>query len=362
MNRKTKGIITGIVIVISIMLAAIAIVSCIVLTDPSNALYWKVYDLMYKKKIELVHDNVDDSGIEGLFLDLDKKLNLPDELYLKNEFQLHFDENGRITYIYAFFYGKNEKGKEHTYLVSYVREKNSKMIVWLDGNANTTYTPSMNMDLMFALCENHNLRRLEETVAQEDGTYRFSYAGDKKLRVQEEEAKKAAEKVEIHVGMCVTDQENGSQTYFLNEKLGWRLSIVDAAAGSRWYKLEKTENGGNTWSDCNLDPFLGNGGVADGLLFFDETYGYISMGSPSQEYAKIYFTTDGGLSFSAVDLPVDQIEADDVTEYDYMFLPKMEENKTSIALGMDVYQSGGTALFYSEDRGQTWVYDSIDIQ
>ena len=54
---------------------------------------------------------------------------------------------------------------------------------------------------------------------------------------------------------------------------GWRLVITDAAAGSRFYVMEKTMDGGSTWECINDDPFSGQLGVAEGLIFYDETLG-----------------------------------------------------------------------------------------
>ena len=50
--------------------------------------------------------------------------------------------------------------------------------------------------------------------------------------------------------------------FFYSDHLGWRLSVADAAAGSRFYQLEKTEDGGVTWETENQDPFGGQIGVA----------------------------------------------------------------------------------------------------
>lgn len=39
-------------------------------------------------------------------MDLDEALQLPEELYIANKYQVSFDENGTIQRIYAFIYGK----------------------------------------------------------------------------------------------------------------------------------------------------------------------------------------------------------------------------------------------------------------
>lgn len=340
----------------------IGIAMLLILDDPSRPLYWKFDELLHKRKIELIHDNVDEDGIQGIFMDLEKKYDLPEELYLQNRFSVTFDEDGEIEEIYTFFYGKDENGKEHTYLIDYDRDQSSKMTIWLDNYANTSYAESMKMQPMLEMCQNTDLRSLNETSVTEDGLYKFSYYGDKELRLEEEKEQLAREKEneEVQVGTCVISKEDGSYTYFLNDELGWRLTVVDAAAGSRWYKLEKSENGGNSWKDINLDPFLGDGGVADGLVFFDENYGYISMGSASQEFAEVYVTNDGGVTFAMVELPKESMEVEDITLYDYMFLPSYKAGKTTMVLGMDAYQQEEGAVFYSLDQGVTWEYEKME--
>lgn len=61
--------------------------------------------------------------------------------------------------------------------------------------------------------------------------------------------------------------EDGDMYYFINDITGYRLNVVDAACGSRFYNFEKTKDGGTTWTEVNGDPFDQNMGVAEGLLF-----------------------------------------------------------------------------------------------
>ena len=82
-------------------------------------------------------------------------------------------------------------------------------------------------------------------------------------RQQTEEAKEE--------DLWTTDNTNGSMRYFLDDQHGWKLSVVDAAAGSRFYDLSRTEDGGATWETVNGDPFAGNIGVAEGLQFLMRT-------------------------------------------------------------------------------------------
>ena len=52
-----------------------------------------------------------------------RQLQLPEELYIANKYQVSFDENGTIQRIYAFIYGKNEAGAvSYTHLDVYKRQ------------------------------------------------------------------------------------------------------------------------------------------------------------------------------------------------------------------------------------------------
>ena len=79
-----------------------------------GALSWKLDEWMRKKEVELEHNNLFEDGVEGILMDLDEALQLPEELYIANKYQVSFDENGTIQRIYAFIYGKNEAGEKKT--------------------------------------------------------------------------------------------------------------------------------------------------------------------------------------------------------------------------------------------------------
>ena len=73
----------------------------------------------------------------------------------------------------------------------------------------------------------------------------------------------------------------------IDENNGWRLVITDAAAGSRFYVMEKTMDGGSTWECINDDPFSGQLGVAEGLIFYDENFGVAGITGASQSYSRL---------------------------------------------------------------------------
>ena len=86
------------------------------------------------------------------------------------------------------------------------------------------------------------------------------------------------------------DQSDGTMYFFMDKKTGWRLVVADAAAGSRFYVLEKSVDAGETWERINEDPFGGQIGVTEGLLFFDEQFGVIGLTGASQSNSVLYVT------------------------------------------------------------------------
>ena len=89
----------------------------------NGKLSWKIDEWIRSKKITLEHNNIYEDGIEGIFEDLETKLDLPEELYLVNQFSVKFNYEGTITDIYSFFYGKDDSGKTRTYLLDYSNRK-----------------------------------------------------------------------------------------------------------------------------------------------------------------------------------------------------------------------------------------------
>ena len=85
----------------------------------SGKLSWEIDSLFNWEKVSLKHNNVYTDGAEGIFSDLDRKLNLPDNLYIINRFMIQYDPDGKITGIDGFFCGKDKNGHEQTWLLTY---------------------------------------------------------------------------------------------------------------------------------------------------------------------------------------------------------------------------------------------------
>lgn len=102
-------------------------------------------------------------------------------------------------------------------------------------------------------------------------------------------------------GSGYLDTTNGSMYCYVSDEIGYHLFVADAAAGSRFYQLEMTTDGGATWTLQNRDPFLGLIGVVGGMQFEDELHGEIRLDSPSGGIKEICRTEDGGVTFTAVE-------------------------------------------------------------
>ena len=275
----------------------------------NGALSWKVDEWMRRKTVTLEHNNVFQDGVEGILADLDSALDLPEELYISNEYQMSFDETGTVTSIYAFLYGRDDNGETRTYLVDYSGSGN--MTVWTDGRADASYEDGMRLDPMLRILqkapweeqvkawtserggENYEILYLgrrsfsssegleylpgdADGDGQESGTgetppmwdggevtgYEVSlhipeagevtpvrYMMEPEYTGQEElNAQQAQEQAEnaIASDSWITDNTDGSMYFFLNDTVGWRLVVTDA--GGKDGVLFRSSDFGKTWN------------------------------------------------------------------------------------------------------------------
>lgn len=154
-----------------------------------------------------------------------------------------------------------------------------------------------------------------------------------------------------------TDDKN---VFKLGEK-EWRLVEIDAALGSISYRLDY-KDANIDWSTINERPFLEYTGQAQGIVFFDDEFGFIGLDGKSGDFSRIFVTRDGGKSFDLVELPVERVEKlpEEAIEYGftidnfkYKTLPKLEGEKLVMILKTGSYEEYGI-YFESSDRGITW--------
>ena len=167
------------------------------------------------------------------------------------------------------------------------------------------------------------------------------------------------------------DQTDGSMYFFLDDKIGWRLVVADAAAGSRFYQLEKTADGGDTWEMANQNPFGGNLGVTEGLEFFDKNFGFCRADrSFPVPIPAFYVTRDGVQPFTELQLPLETVTElpplakelnFTIENYKYCEMPKKKEDILTIKLLTGAGEIQGIR-FESKDNGETWAYAGISVE
>jgi len=372
----------------------------------NGKLSWFIHDLKNKKEIKLIHNNIYDDGLEGLFEDIENKIDLPEELYVSNEFQLRFNKNGEINYIYTYLYGKNHKGETESFLISYDRNKSKNIIVSLKGYVDADYDEEMKFQPLMDLMQWISLDEAVHEWDQEQygilyrGVRSWGYNRDGIIYIDENTETRQVEIPDeiigytvsvyvpgkediisplryIHNGLKIVPSEedeepkqwdigynynDGEETYFLDESLGYQLSIVDAALGSRFYALLESKDGGDIWNTINPDPFLNHTGVSSGITFIDEKLGFIGLSHSGGSYAELYRTEDGGASFEEVLIPEIEVslnESENYNPFDFPEMPYQEEGKLFLLVGQGQdgdYKGGIKAMYESKDGGKTWDY------
>lgn len=398
-----------------------------------GALSWKIDELLRKKEVTLEHDNVFKSGFEGVLDDLDKALDMPDELYIENQCQVAFDENGTIQEIYAFLYGEDGIGEKKTYLIDYNANHSRHMTVWINGNANGEYEDDMRLSPMLEILKNADWKNQVATwkeIFEEPQIYELLYLGRRafdssegleyvpgdadgdgtesgadNFRQMESGGEMLGFEVSLHIPELnsvtpvrymmepeyisqkklnqenalqqaenakeseswLVDQSDGTMYFMLDDQSGWRLVVADAAAGSRFYVMERTADGGASWKCINDDPFDGEIGVTEGLVFYDEKFGVAGLSGASQSHSSLYLTRDGGLTFEKIELPMNEVtdlpqSAKEygltLENYAYLHMPERNAGVMTITVSTEAVERDGI-IFESEDDGVTWKYNGV---
>lgn len=343
-----------------------------------GALSWKIDEWRRKKEVKLEHDNIFKDGVSGILEDLAEALTLPKQLYLTNSWQTTFDENGTIQTLSAFIYGKDDKGQKKTYLIDYDADKDEKMTVWINGEVNGNYDEEKRLEPMLTILDHADYEKeVEQWVGfYESRTYEIKYtgysyfstinglqylpgdvngdghdtsdnlfqlnaggeiagfavslyvSGEQMLTpvhyimepkyisqqvLNQEQQNQHMEQSKDTEGWTVDDTD-GSMYFFLDDNKGWRLVVVDAAAGSRFYGMEATKDGGLTWEKIQLPM---------------ETV--TTLPDLAEECG---FT---------------------VEDYDYLTMPEYDESKKVLTITVltEATESEGIT-FESQDQGETW--------
>ena len=150
-------------------------------------LSWKIDDLLHHKKVEFTHTNLYTDGVEGILTDVETKITLPEKLCISNSFSAEFTADGTITSVDTMLYGENEQGEIETYLISYNAKHGTKLDVWTDGAAHTTFDPAL---LWSPLPDILSKADTEATVrswatGDDDATFEILYYGKRSFQTDE---------------------------------------------------------------------------------------------------------------------------------------------------------------------------------
>mgnify|MGYP004638732743 FL=1 len=369
----------------------------------NGKLAWKIQDLIHTREVALTHTNIFDTGIEGILDDLNAALNLPEKLYIAEQFTVDFDGTGEISAIEGFLYGKDGSDQTRTYLISYDAKKSKKIYVNMDGYASADFDTDALLSPMIDVLALANWKEQVATWEQDYdvSSYQLLYLGNRSFEIKdglvtvsgdsseiqklnaggsvkgyevslhmpeldtvtpvryianpkytswqeqkEQELTDDSTETSSEIGKCYTD-EDGIQYFYLTEQMGWRFKILDAAAGSRFYGLQQTTDGGNTWEMINEDPFVGNIGVSEGLVFYDENNGIIGLTCAGQDWSNLYRTTDGGKTFTKIEFP------GATTGEFYFDMPRKDKDQLVVLARPEAGDTTGVK-YVSTDGGATW--------
>ena len=141
----------------------------------NGKLSWFLNDLKNKKTISFENNNIYENGIEGIFTDINKKIQMPKELYVSDSVSLDFKSNGTITSFNAYLYGKDDDGKEESYLITYDKNKSKNIIIILNGYVNADYNKDKSLQ---PLINTMKVIPLKETVRKwNENKYGILYYG-----------------------------------------------------------------------------------------------------------------------------------------------------------------------------------------
>lgn len=377
----------------------------------NGKLSWVLESLRNKRNIDFKHNNIYEYGIEGIFTDIEEKIDLPDELYISEVFDLTFSSDGTITSLYTFIYGNNDKGALKSFLIDYNINRSKNIRIHLDGYVNADYSKDM---LLKPLRDTMNVISIKDTVSKWNsdeygmlyyGKRSFAYNTDgivyvdgsgNKLSLVNATSEIIGYTVFVYVpgeeseytlvrynlveslediysgdSSNLNEEEQNdninkfdyqiAEEFYLSENLGYRLAVTGAAAGSRFYSLFISNNGGETWEVLNRDPFGSSGGAA-GMIFIDEKLGFLALSHSGGSYADLYRTEDGGLSYEKVEMPKVKValgDGEDYNPFDFPEMPYEENGVLNLLVGQGSdgdYNGNCDGLYKSNDKGKTWEY------
>lgn len=353
----------------------------------NGALYYKLEQLKHDRKIDVRNINLFEVGISGLIVALE----LPQEAYVSDTLNIGFNQSGEITSIDGFLYGNDTNGELRSYLIY---TNNQKIQMTMDGHVNATFDPDKRLNQLVTMINEINLVSLD----LKEGNV-LSYYGKEVVTewmdlnfIDTEPEKPEGNPILKAFQLTINDDifyshgeysvqtndiEVGNEDWIMDDNASlitsqkdnpsnyYKLNVIDAALGSRFYDLQRSSDNGETWELINDNPFLNQLGQASGIIFYNDNFGIIRMSGASGSYSNVYLTYDGGKIFEKVELEVDSIPSlgqelgYQLEHYTFMSMPSLNEDVLTISIlpaEMDSTDQMDEVKveFESYDLGKTW--------
>ncbi len=151
---------------------------------------------------------------------------------------------------------------------------------------------------------------------------------------------------------------------FLDLNTGYAMVSLGAGAGSHYYAIYRTTDGGSSWTEVfSHEPgeskSLPEGGYKNGITFLDVNHGWIGGGIPMTDNLYLYYTEDGGATWAKeTDISIDAMFAGFMFE---VWQPVFVTDTIGYLPVRAMAPEGwANVLFYkSVDAGQTWTYQNF---
>jgi len=153
---------------------------------------------------------------------------------------------------------------------------------------------------------------------------------------------------------------DGARLFFLDLNSGFALVSLGAGAGSHYYAIYQTADGGVTWTEVFAhEPgemkSLPEGGSKNGITFIDLNNGWIGGAQPMTDFFYLYYTEDGGATWvQELGLSVPPTYAGSMLDVEQ---PVFVDASTGFLPVRAMNPPLNPYMFYrSEDYGVTWTY------
>lgn len=137
-----------------------------------------------------------------------------------------------------------------------------------------------------------------------------------------------------------------------NESEGYLLGVIDKAMMQVYCVLYKTEDGGQSWEQVEMDSVGAEHSQTYEFSFVNKEEGYMAIHSFYDNGPRMLRTEDGGQSWEYVQF------SEEITDFCQAFTPVYNNGKYIVYVGKEgsSKERGEKACYESADGGKTWNY------